>query len=360
MTLSLEKLQYFLDVNHYTPQKYFMYKGRCRFIEVLSYKYGTTFLLVVSSFHFQIPSSENVFDMTKLPTIHVTDDVSDYVHVSEHQIEKTYNAVEPDTHLPHQTTRVMSEHLTDYYKHEVIVDDMKQSESVIMKNIHRQLNRLKYCVHGLNHSVAILHSTFLGTLSQDKVVLYKIMDSTPKKMPVLYVVADFATFYDKIKTVGNEIQQLYTGIYKVLNHNQSKHTRNMQRIIENRENVLDSAGYVGDTKKRYSEYIDKYTHLLHQLYDHEQRLHEELDQFKVRQEDDLRVDMKRVHHKQAIEKKLTKSKTTKRDLLNTLKELHEKNQHLTLVTDNILFNNIVMLDKIFKNFETLDKLKATD
>lgn len=356
MTLSIEKLHYFLDVNHYTPQKYFMYKNKCRFIEVLSLKYATSFLLVVSSFNFHIPPGDNVFEMAKLPTLHLSDDVSDYIHISEHTIEKSYNTVDANVDMPESHHRPMSDHLSDLYKHEVIVEDVKQAESIVLKNMARQLNRLKYCVHGLQHRVGILHSSFLGVREDEKLVLYQILNTTPRKTPVLYVVVDFSIFYDKVKVVAHEINQLYQGIYSILNHNQDKHTRNLQHIIENKHNVLKNAGKLQTTKKKYVEYIKQYNEVLQKLYRYEETLLEELDRYKVPQDNDVRQDMKRVQQKQAIEKKLNKVRQTKKTLIDTLSELHEKNQNLTLTIDNVLFNNIVMMDKMFKNFELLDQL----
>ena len=49
---------------------------------------------------------------------------------------------------------------------------------------------------------------------------------------------------------------------------------------------------------------------------------------------------------------------TRQDLVKTIQDVKIKNENLTLSIDTILFDNIVMLDKIFKNFEELNKLEA--
>jgi hypothetical protein len=49
---------------------------------------------------------------------------------------------------------------------------------------------------------------------------------------------------------------------------------------------------------------------------------------------------------------------TKGDLIKTIQDVKYKNENLTLKIDSILFDNIVMLDKIFKNFQELNKLES--
>ena len=47
---------------------------------------------------------------------------------------------------------------------------------------------------------------------------------------------------------------------------------------------------------------------------------------------------------------------TKQTIIATIEELKDKLNDMSLCIDTVLFDNIIMLDKIFNNFNTLTKI----
>jgi len=66
--------------------------------------------------------------------------------------------------------------------------------------------------------------------------------------------------------------------------------------------------------------------------------------------------MKRTYKRQAIEKELNEMVRVKSTLSKTIDELRSKQDHLILSIDDIVFSNIVLLDKLYKNMDTLRQL----
>ena len=67
-------------------------------------------------------------------------------------------------------------------------------------------------------------------------------------------------------------------------------------------------------------------------------------------------DIESSHAKHRIQKELTKIQKLKNVLLTNITELKAKNNHISLILDKILFDNIILLDKVFKNLELMEQL----
>jgi len=358
MTLSLDKLQYFLNVNHFTPRRYFMADGRCILIECMSQKTLQVFMLSIpSSYDFSMSGVSHVFELENVPVNALTEDLSDFAHATEHIMETHYASVDSHIELPEHHKRPMKDHLDDFYKQEVILKNMTKDETITIKNLYRQMQRLKYCILGMQHTLVIIKCNFVIYLTNDhKIIVYRVRRSIPKETSSFYIAVNFNIFYDKANVIEPEITRIYRGIWKVLNNNQEKHTRNIQEIIERRGTIVEQSRRLLKRKQDYLDYIDKYTTLLENLESNRTSLSKELDELKMA-DDEIHSDLKRVHYKQKVEKKIHKLDKTKKEVASILEELNTKNQDLTLTIDTILFDNIIMLDKIFKNFQQFKKLE---
>lgn len=358
MTLSLDKLQYFLNVNHFTPRRYFLFQMKCILIECISTKTLNSFMLSIpSNYDFRITNEEYVYELEKIPVSSLTEDMSDFAHTTEHVMESHYQSIEAHVQLPNHHKRPIKDHLDDFYKHEVLLKNMSKEDSILLKDMYRQLQRLKYCILGMQHTIALMKSHYVVYLDTNHDIhVYLVKRIISKETSSFYVAVDFDIFYDKANIIDTEISSIYKGIWKVLNNNQDKHIRNIQEIIDRKSNILERSEHLSRRKQSYLNYIDKYTSLLSRLEDTNTELNKELDELKVSTNNELHTDLKRVHYKQKVEKKIHKLIKTKKEVITILEELHSKNQDLTLTIDTILFDNIIMLDKIFTNFDKFNKL----
>ena len=68
------------------------------------------------------------------------------------------------------------------------------------------------------------------------------------------------------------------------------------------------------------------------------------------------TDMKKENKIQKLQQSLVSTSRQKETTFNNLLKVKEKKDNITLKLDEIMFDNIVMLDKIKKNIEILKKL----
>lgn len=341
-----------------------MLNGRCQFIELLTQNTVHPILInIPDEYNFMLQTSSHVYNLTKVPYKETQgDDVEDYVFISESKVQESYHDMSSHNYLPERHKLPMSEHLNNTYKHHIVLDEMDSKESIIVKELFRQLKRLRYSVHGIQHKIALFDNPFMGILDKhDGIHIYKI-ENIPraKAAKKMVIVVNFRIFYDKVAIIEEETSQIVTSIYSILNNNQKTHTRNIDTIMKNRENIILQSNKLLDKKQEYINLLDQHSQLLSELEAYEKNTQHELQQLQIGNADNMHSDMKKTYKKNRLEKKLKGMKKTKTKIIDTMQEIRSKNEHLTLTLDTILFDNIVMLDKIFKNFRTLEKLQKNE
>jgi myosin heavy subunit len=321
-------------------------------------------LYIPHKYKFSIPSDIETFEFVRVEeqSKMVVDDIDEYIHISDSLLESSYSDVDTVMSLPEGSRRnlSMSEHLDESYKNNIILKDMKGNDTLLVNYIRRQLRRLKYCVRGMSHRISISNGRYLGVVNRDdEIDLYKCDKMRKDNIQRLYIVVDFNIFYDRINTIKPDITEIFEGIYRVLNNNQKIHSKNIKTIMERRDNILKQSDILQSAKKDYNKYIKQYTNLLKELCDYETDKMTKLDQISSLDVEtgNLQHDMKRNHRIKKLQKELQELDKTKKELTKTLKDVREKHENLTLNIDSILFDNIVMLDKIFKNFDKLNFLE---
>ena len=161
MSLSIEKLKHFTSSNGYEIHKLFTKNGRCFLVELMCIRTVDYMLLYIpSKYDFHLPSDISSYDLKEIPVDKSTgDDIGEYTHISESLIESSYSDVDSIMKLPiNERTLPLSEHLDESYKSGVILDDIKGQDNIIIKDIYRQLRRLKYCIKGMPYKIAIKRS----------------------------------------------------------------------------------------------------------------------------------------------------------------------------------------------------------
>lgn len=361
-SLSIEKLQYFAQNNGFRLGKIFTHNDQCCMVELISIHTINNILLnIPEKYKFQLPPDVRVYAIHRTNNTHQptkNDEIDGYVHVSESVLSNTYSNMESMS-VSSSSKLPMSEHLNETYKTNVIIDDIKGKRKVSQSDMCRQLERLKYCIKGMTHKLALIDSPYIVMLNhEDQVEVYEC-NTLPKEQQKMVVVVQFKMFYDRIESIDEECDQILQGVYKVLDHNQNSHTKNIKTMLQKKQNIIECSEELSKQKQEYHKYIHQYIDLLDELYSHEKNKHHDLMQLSehVNSKTDLRYDMKRTHQKQKIEKEIKKMDKTRTELVKTIEEIKNQHQHLTLTIDTILFDNIVLLDKIFKNFEKLETLK---
>jgi hypothetical protein len=359
--LSLDKLCDFAHTHHWSVHRIFAQDNRVFLVEFVSTNTTDHILVSIpSKYTFPLDSVYPTYSMFTVPLENdkVVDDVEDYSSISEALIQESYRDVSVHGHLPEKHAQKMSDHLNESYKHIIISKDVDARAKVLYKDMHRQLQRLKYCIEGLPYSIALMDSPHMALLGSKKsIIMFKVDGLKQVPLRELFICVDLEIFYDKIALIEEECAEILKGVHTVLNNNQKIHTKNVKHIMDKRTTILTQSEHLQQRKDEYTQYIQKYSDLLRDLNTFHSEKSKLLHEEQVADISTAHGDLKRIHKIQRLEKDLKKMEKTREKINTTLRELKDKNTNLTLTIDSILFDNIVMIDKIFKNFNRLDELE---
>jgi hypothetical protein len=364
MPLSINKLEKLLTGKGLLPKKYFAIHGLLVYLEVLSIANADSFMLYIpSKYEIKIAGGNDVY---KAKYIEISEDghiPGDYAGEPDNfDLEKAYDEVDidlsPDTHGHHD----MAGHLEENYNHPVSLKDISKSDTLQLREIFRQLRRLKFCVQSLKYKLCIMFKDYLCCIRRDDTfegyVIHHLEGPSERK---LLVSLDLETLYEKIDSVSVDIKTVREGIYRVLDKNQSKHIRNLQKMLEQKNDLTTFSDVVLRKKTQYATYLSYLEQLLSDLGCAEKKNIENLMEVEERYSDSsslkgLHMDIERSHQVAKYETELSRINVVKQELIRNILMVKIKHEDLALKVDKICFDNTVMIDAIVKNFVTLSEL----
>ena len=159
MPLSINKLEKILSKKGLLPKKYFIMHGLCVYIEVLSISNADSFMLYIpSKYEIVIPETNN--NVYKIRYIDVSQDgnvTGDYAGEPDNfELEKEYDEVDMDFSTDNFRGEDMAEYLEEHYKHSVSLKDNTKDDTKHLREIFRQLHRLRFCVQSISYKLCIL------------------------------------------------------------------------------------------------------------------------------------------------------------------------------------------------------------
>lgn len=357
--MSLEKLKNLLKTHGYLPVKYFYVKDSCHLVEIISVKTAKMIMISIPTrLSFNVVGLPNSY---KLKSLHV-DDSSQTIEneftgeQDESNIEQMYTQSHDEMSKIDIQTDATMESLIDLYKRPIHLNDLSKEDALDVKDIFRQLKRLKYCMNEVRYTLVILYKTYVCILREDNnIECYYIKGVKPIETRKFYITADMDLFYEKVTHIDADVDQITTGIKNILDKNHSSQFRLVNTMFQTKTNLVKQSNDLFDKKNLYTRYIKELELLLDRIVAEEKKLIEKkMDLSKVRTS--FSNDYEHVEHKTLIEKSLENINKIKDDIVQTIIDVRNKRDHLTLVVDKVLFDNALMLSTIFKNFELLTNL----
>lgn len=363
MPLSLNKLEKLLTVKGLLPKKFFIMHNLCVYIEVLSISNADSFMLYIpSKYEIHVGSGDDVY---KVRYIDITEDGNipgDYAGDPDNfDLEQQYDEVDIDLSPDNRRHSDMAGHLEENYNHPVSLKDISKEDTNKLREIFRQLRRLKFCVQSLKYKLCILYKDYLCCIRRDDTfecfVVRYLRGPAERK---LMITLDLETLYEKIDSVSVDIKTVREGIYRVLDKNQGKHIRNLQKMLEQKNDLTIFSDLVLHKKTRYADYLAKLELLLTNLGTAEKKNIEKLMEIEEKYSGEaslkgLHVDIEKTHQVAKYETELSRINVVKQELIRTILVVKAKHEDLALSTDVIVFDNIIMIDAIVKNFVKLGK-----
>lgn len=360
MTLSFNKLEKLLTGRGLLPKKYFTIHDLIIYIEVLSLSNAGCFMLYIpSKYEIELAGGDDVY---KVKYVNVTEDghiPEDYAGESDAIKNYDGNRIELGSNENHEN---IEGYLEEKYKHPVSLKSGKNKDIIRLKEVFRQLRRLKFCTQSLKYKLAIVFDHHLCCIRRDDTYeCFELQGQSLGEEKRLMVTIDLETLYEKIDTVSDDIKTIRDGVCKVLDKNQNKHIRDIQKMLEQKNKLLVYAGIVKEKKDKYSKSLERLEKLLDDLVVVEKKNMEKFveEEEKFSRQTNLKgmnADIERSNQIYKFETEISRINSIKQELIRNILTARSKRENLSISVDNIVFDNIVMIDTVIKNFAKLSNI----
>lgn len=351
MTLSISKLQNLLIEKGYVPNKYFTMDGTCFYIEVFSIKTADIFFLYIpSKYNFRLEGVDNIFKL-KFVKVAGGENTEDYTGAPNNDnLAEIYGSEPINLTIDKEKLR---EHLEENYKYQIFLNEISKEDSVDLKAIYRQVCRLKFCVQNINYKLGVMYKNYITSIQRDDTVECMFVkhysrDDTKKLM----IIVDLETFYANSNKIMEDVKIVRTSVYKVLEKNQGMHTRVIEQIMENNQDIATIPDKAHERKEYYDTLIDKLENMLLIMNNAEEEAHLKINILNEGQRN-LQTDISNAHQHSILEKEIDKIVRIKTEITKNMISLQTKRETTILDIDKIMFDNTIMLDRMLKNFVKL-------
>lgn len=342
--LHLNKLISFSSNNGFLVQTLFTVNQTCCFIELVDLNSVHRILISVPD-KYQLSNLNN----SAIPVIEFQPYERNEPLTASLLAKQTYtlDSLALNTELP------LRDQLNSVYDSHVILHNVQNEEALRFDALLEQWQRLSLCVKGMTYSIALLHAPFLLDSLEKSYKAETTLTFTEQR---IYIVVDLETFYDKIKGVQTDCEQIVSGIETILVSNHRKHTKNMSLFVSRKASIIEQVSRIQPQNEEYIKYINEFIPLLQQLIETRQEKTNELEKLNRMVSVNIHHDMKRSHQKRVLEKEIEDMNVLQHKLISTIDDLRTKQQHLLLRVDKITFENLVLLDQLFRNTQELERL----
>lgn len=356
MNHSFAKFEMLLSSNGLVPKTVYTIDGYMVYVEVFNNNNAETFLLYIpSKFNIKPERSCDIYKIKYVDIEESNNIVSKYTEEPDNaDIKKDYDDINIET----EKSEDIEQQLSENYNREILLKDLKKEDSEILKDIFRQLNRLKFCTQTIKYKLAILYKNYICAIKRDdSIECYYINNFPLKKGRKLYVSIDLKSLYEKIDTVSVDIVTVKDSIYKILNQNQIKHTRVLNSMLENKDKLVSYSEMIYKKKQYFENYLKELTTMLNKLNENENKLREEKNTISNKTGEygikGIHTDIQHSHTLFKLEEKLKNVYDLKKELIEDISKTHLEQEHMTLEIDKILFDNSVMLNEMIRNFNSI-------
>ena len=365
MVLSITKLIKLLISKGFYPKSFFRIYKVCAFIEIVSNKNGESYMIYIpSKYSFQINNEifPNIYDLdtvnNKINDEDEDEDDEKYKLIqryAEHtkDIDDIYHNINIANPGLFRDKKDLEDILKKKYKKNIKIG---KNDTGNLKCLKRQMERLRYCVQNIDYRLVIIYKSYLCFLhTEDDIDLFNIKLFPEISERVLYVTLDLELLYNSNDNLNSDLKQISNGINKILDKNYKFHIQNLQTLLTTKENIVKLVNIAISKKQDNNLYIDEFVKLFRVMNDNELQIKNQIQDLKQEKQSSIYSDIEFSHTKHRFDKELSKCQKVKNEVLTQITQLKSENSNISLTMDKILFDNIILLDQVFKNLEILDK-----
>jgi hypothetical protein len=367
MSLSIQKLEKLLSNKGFIPLKYFIMDSFCVYMEIVSVSDTDVFLLYIpSKYKFTVKKADNVYKIKYVDIDADVDNTADeYAGKSDDHITETvYTEIDIDV-SPTVKGGNIAPHLEENYKRIINLNDISNNDSTELKDVIRQLKRLRFCVQNVKYKITIMYKNYICSIKRDdSIECYSITNYLSKKSIQLYITTDLELLYTKMDSCVSNMKILRKGIYNILDKNHIAHTRILKKLLEEKGDFMEYSDIAYTNKIKYEKYIQESNQMLEVITNSEKTTIEQLYEINQQYNDNglkgLHNDIEKSRINSSLNKELANIKKIKEDVVKNLLLLKTKRDDTMLRVDKIMFDNSVMLDAVFRNFLSLGEIARVE
>ena len=354
MTLSLNKLTTLLEAKNIVIQKVYTIKDMCVYIQCMCLGSDSFMLYIPSKYDISCDNGDYKLDYLDIPIGGtVSDDYAD-----EPDIEKSYDEIE--TELDPESGN-MEKHLEENYNRPVSLKDLSKNDMTELKEIFRQLKRLRYCIQNLKYKLCIQYDKYLCCIRRDDTFECFIISTNRSGHMItnnnrsLFVSIDLETLYGKLENIHVDVKTIKEGIYTILDKNQTKNVKNLHRMLEHKITFTQQSSSITARKNECDNYISQLEKMLQDLLAAEKNEVLAMQEVNDNYSQDggikgLHSDIERTHIISKHQTEIGRINGLKEEIMKNIIKIRAKRENLSLRVDSICFDNTIMLDSILKNF----------
>ncbi len=365
--LSSHKLEGLLKLEGFTVVSYFVVHGYCAYVEAISGRNADTVMISIPDgyeFRMHSDSERGVYRIHRI-------DMQEEGEVSgqfagkptDADIERAYDEIE--TTISPSITGLDSKggniaaHMEESYRRQISLYDLEKDEITSLMKLSRQLKRMRYCMQSIRYKLTLSFKTYLCVLERDSSIeIYKVSHSPPSETKLCTLV-DLELFFEKSKnkTLARDIKSVKDSLYRILNKTQDQHLAALEKVISTRNILEKSMALVKGKKTEFSANLDKFENMLQKILASQDRIK---GQIKALEENHRAAGFQGLHadssifmQKNKLETECNRLEGIRKEVSQSMLSLRQKIDLLYLETDNTVFDNVVMVDAIFRNVDAL-------
>ena len=356
MSLSIEKLSDICESNGLIPINYFRYKNKLLYLQTISLKKGFSFMInIPKKYDFDL-QNERIDNLYKIKKLKINKDSINqpYKSPDNSELDKLYSEIELQKKFdPEVDTSELENKLLESYKKKIYLSSLDKEEFQQIKDIFRQIQRLKFCVQGIDYKISIVFKNYLCSIDdQDEIECYFIKNFNKGLNRKLFVSLNLNLLFDNIQNLEENVQQVYDGVNQVLNKSQESHIDKFLVILDTCKDIKNKLDNIKNYRTNISSVIDKYEKLISKTNQSCSLITDKL--VSLKKPDNLTNDAYYINEKSKLENKLQNLNNVKGKAIEKLAVLRDKDSNLLLKSDKILFDKIIMLNNVNNNLKELE------
>ncbi len=338
MSISIDRLSQLIDRCDFYIKSYYAISNKCKYIEVVSKKYGVSYLMYIPSKYDIDLHGVKYFQLKEIKDVMNSKDVT--YEYGYNKDNKKYEEMYSIDNLNENTDENV---LQNNYKRQLDYVNVKSKHNENVKCIYRQVSRFKYSVENLKYKLGIMYKSYMCVITRSNSIVYyyiKNMNNNVEDKKIV-IIFDLEILYEIYHDIHDELKDIRKSIYALLQKNNKLNLQYIERMITEKINLENMKYQIKQTQQKYDDKYNNYNNLLSTC---------------TVKESIIREKIKKEGKSNSTIIQLKDILKTKSGIIMDLISLIDKRDSFMLLCDNVMYDNVIMYDKICNNLKLISEI----